>query len=77
MNRFNLNFDGRNYFLVSHGVVVERLGFLREVFGDEVKDVGSQTVLRVLFREFLETSEEELTGCNGDAADDGVVEGGG
>ena len=33
--------------------------------------------MRVLFCEFLEASEEELTGGDGNAADDGVVEGGG
>ena len=40
-NRSNLNFDGRDYFLVPHGVVVERLGLLGEVFGDEVEDAWS------------------------------------
>ena len=76
-NRFNLNFDSRDYFLVLHGVVVECLGLLVEVCGDEVEDAGSQSVLRVLLREFLEALEEELTGGDGNAADDGVVEGGG
>ena len=39
-NRFNLNFDGKDYFFVLHGVVVERLGFLRVVVGDEFENVG-------------------------------------
>ena len=76
-NRFNLNFDNRDHFLVLHGVVVECLGLLVEVIGDEVGDAGSQSVLRVLLRELLEASEEGLTGGDGDAADYGVVEGGG
>ena len=76
-NRFNLNFDGRDYFLVLHGVVVERLGLLGEVVRDEVEDAGSQSVLRFLFHELLEASEEELMRGDGDAVDDGVVEGGG
>ena len=37
----SLNFDVRNYFLIPHGVVVECLGLLGEVFGDEIEDVGS------------------------------------
>ena len=40
LNRSNLNFDCRDYFLVPYGVV-ERLGLLGEVFGDEVENVGS------------------------------------
>ena len=76
-NRFNLNFDSRDYFLVLHGVVVEHLGYLGEVVGDEVEDVRCHSVLVFLFPELLEALEEGLTGGDGDAVDYGVVEGGG
>ena len=76
-NRFNLNFDRRDYCLVLHGVVVEHLGYLGEVVGDEVEDVSCHSVLGILFSELLEALEEGLMGGDGDAVDDGVVEGGG
>ena len=74
-NRFN--FDGRDYFLFLHGVVVEHLGHLGEVLGDEVEDVGCHSPLGFLFCELLEALEEGLWGGDEDAVDDGVFEGGG
>ena len=61
LNRFNLIFWGRDYFLVLHGVVVESLGHLGEVFGDEVEDVRCHSVLGFSFRELLKALEERLT----------------
>ena len=76
-NRFNINFGGWDNFLVLPGVVVVRLGHLREVVRDEVEDVRHHFVLRFLFREILEVLEEGLKGGDGEAVDDGVFEGGG
>ena len=76
-NRFNINFGGWDYFFVLHGVVVVRLGHLGEVIRDEVEDVRCHSVLGLLFRELLEALEEGWTGGDGDAVDDGGIEGGG
>ena len=76
-NRFNINLGGWDNFLVLYGVVVVRLGHLGEVVGDEVEDVSCHSVLGILFSELLEALEEGLMGGDGDAVDDGVVEGGG
>ena len=52
-------------------------GYLGQILGDEVEDVGCRFVLGICLCKFKESGVESLADVEGNAFDDGVGEGGG